>query len=133
MSMPFCNIFSLLRYFVDMHKESEVLLVNLYDKIQELCKNANLSVNKMCIKAGIRSSVLYDLKSGKKSDLNRKTAEKIASALEITVDELYGKEKSPDAEAPRDKKYDEIFSLLASLPDEKIAEAVRYLKYLAEN
>ena len=133
MSMPFCNIFSLLRYFVDMHKESEVLLVNLYDKIQELCKNANLSVNKMCIKAGIRSSVLYDLKSGKKSDLTRKTAEKIATALEITVDELYGKEKSPDAEAPRDKKYDEIFSLLASLPDEKIAEAVRYLKYLAEN
>ena len=131
--MPFCDIFSFLRYFVDMHKESEVLLVNLYDKIQELCKNANLSVNKMCIKAGIRSSVLYDLKSGKKSDLNRKTAEKIATALEITVDELYGKEKTPDAEAPRDKKYDEIFSLLASLPDEKIAEAVRYLKYLAEN
>ena len=133
MSMPFCNIFSLLRYFVDMHKESEVLLVNLYDKIQELCKNANLSVNKMCIKAGIRSSVLYDLKSGKKSDLNRKTAEKIATALEISVDELYGKEKTPDAVAPREEKYNEIFNLLSALPEEKIAEAVRYLKYLAEN
>jgi transcriptional regulator with XRE-family HTH domain len=150
MSMPFCNIFSLLRYFVDMHKESEVLLVNLYDKIQELCKNANLSVNKMCIKAGIRSSVLYDLKSGKKSDLNRKTAEKIATALEITVDELYGKEKTPDAEAPRDSKYNEIFNLfyglsednislavkglayLVKIPDEKLPEAVRYLQFLAD-
>lgn len=107
--------------------------MNLYEKIQELCKNANLSVNKMCIKAGIKSSILYDLKSGRKTDLNRKTAEKIATALEITVDELYGKEKTPDAVAPREEKYNEIFSLLSALPEEKLAEAVRYLKYLAEN
>ena len=107
--------------------------MNLYEKIQRLCKNANLSVNKLCAKAGISSSILYDLKSGKKVDLNRKTAEKIATALEITVDELYGKEKTPDAEAPRDKKYEEIINLLSALPEEKIAEAVRYLKYLADN
>jgi transcriptional regulator with XRE-family HTH domain len=130
--MPFCNIFSLLRYFVDMHKESEVLLVNLYDKIQELCKNANLSVNKMCIKAGIRSSVLYDLKSGKKSDLNRKTAEKIASALEITVDELYGKEKSPDAEAPRDIENAKFNELLATLPAEEQQKVYDYLQFVAD-
>lgn len=88
--------------------------MNLYDKIQELCKNANLSVNKMCIKAGIRSSVLYDLKSGKKSDLNRKTAEKIATALEITVDELYGKEKTPDTEMSGvEQKIIELFDVMS--------------------
>jgi transcriptional regulator with XRE-family HTH domain len=107
--------------------------VDLYNRIDELCKGKGLSIYKVCKLANISFSVIYDLKSGKKVDLNRKTAEKLATALEITVDELYGKEKTPDAEAPRDKKYDEIFSLLASLPDEKIAEAVRYLKYLAEN
>lgn len=107
--------------------------MDLYNRIDELCKGKGLSIYKVCKLANISFSVIYDLKSGKKVDLNRKTAEKLATALEITVDELYGKEKSPDAEAPRDKKYDEIFSLLASLPDEKIAEAVRYLKFLAEN
>lgn len=105
---------------------------DLYNRINDLCRTNGLSIPKMCEKANIRSSVIYDLKSGKKSGISRKTAEKIAEALQITVSELY-KEKTPDAKAPRDKKYDEIFSLLASLSDEKIAEAVRYLKYLAEN
>ena len=107
--------------------------MTLYERIESLAKEKGFSVCGLCKTAGVPHSTIYELKSGKKVDLNRKTTEKLATALEITVDELYGKEKSPDAEAPRDKKYDEIFSLLASLPEEKIAEAVRYLKYLAEN
>ena len=108
-------------------------MVDLYNRIDELCKSKGLSIYKVCKLAGISFSVIYDLKSGKKVDLNRKTAEKLATALEISVDELYGKEKTPDAVAPREEKYNEIFNLLSALPEEKIAEAVRYLKYLAEN
>ena len=107
--------------------------MTLYERIESLAKEKGFSVCGLCKTAGVPHSTIYELKSGKKVDLNRKTTEKLATALEITVDELYGKEKTPDAEAPRDKKYDEIFSLLASLSDEKIAEAVRYLKFLAEN
>ena len=107
--------------------------MNLYNRIDDLCKSKDLTVYKMCKIANLSFSVIYDLKSGKKTGINLKTAEKIATALEISVDELYGKEKTPDAEAPRDKKYEEIFNLLSALPEEKIAEAVRYLKFLADN
>lgn len=108
--------------------------MDLYNRIDELCKSKGLSIYKVCKLAGISFSVIYDLKSGKKADLNRKTAEKIATVLEISVDELYGeKQKTPDAVAPREEKYNEIFNLLSALPEEKFAEAVRYLKYLAEN
>lgn len=68
--------------------------MNLYERIEDLCKSKKISINKMCGIASISSSVLYDIKSGRKTDLNRKTAEKIAAALEISVDELYGTEKS---------------------------------------
>lgn len=107
--------------------------MTLYERIESLAKEKGFSVCGLCKTAGVPHSTIYELKSGKKVDLNRKTTEKLATALEITVDELYGKEKTPDAEAPRDKKYEEIVNLLSALPDEKIAEAVRYLKYLAEN
>ena len=107
--------------------------MELYERIKELAQLNGLSVCGLCKIAGVPSSVLYEIKSGRKKDLRRVTAEKLATALEISVDELYGKEKTPDAVAPREEKYNEIFNLLSALPEEKIAEAVRYLKYLAEN
>lgn len=107
--------------------------MTLYERIESLAKEKGFSVCGLCKTAGVPHSTIYELKSGKKVDLNRKTTEKLATALEITVDELYGKEKTPDAEAPRDKKYEEIINLLSALPEEKIAEAVRYLKFLADN
>ena len=107
--------------------------MTLYERIESLAKEKGFSVCGLCKTAGVPHSTIYELKSGKKVDLNRKTTEKLATALEISVDELYGKEKSPDAVAPREEKYNEIFNLLSALPEEKIAEAVRYLKYLAEN
>lgn len=109
--------------------------MSLYESIFLLAKEKGLTICGLCKKAGVPTSVLYDIKSGRKQGLSRGTAEKIASALEISVDELYGKEKSPDAEqsTPRDERYNEIFSLLESLPEEKAAEALRYLKYLADN
>ena len=97
MSTHIREFFTVLRYFVYMHKQRGVFLVNLYERIEQLCKRQSLSINKMCEKAGIRSSILYDIKSGKKQGVSRATAEKIANALRISVDELYGeKEKTPD-------------------------------------
>lgn len=61
----------------------------------------------------------------------------IADYFNVSMDYLHDKEteKSPDVAppTPREEKYEEIFSLLAALPEEKLAEALRYLKYLADN
>jgi transcriptional regulator with XRE-family HTH domain len=107
--------------------------VNLYERIEQLAEQKGLTICGLCKKAKVAASSIYEIRSGRKSGISRNTAEKLATALEITVDELYGKEKTPDAEAPRDKKYEEIINLLSALPEEKIAEAVRYLKFLADN
>ena len=146
----FVILYRICRSLFILNKSQGCFWVDLYNRIDELCKGKGLSIYKVCKLANISFSVIYDLKSGKKVDLNRKTAEKLATALEITVDELYGKEKTPDAEAPRDSQYNEIFNLfyglsednvslavkglayLVKIPDEKLPEAVRYLQFLAD-
>lgn len=81
----------------------------------------------------VPASTLYDVLAERTNNLSVDNSQKLADFMGISVDELYGKEKSLDAEAPRDKKYEEIINLLSALPEEKIAEAVRYLKFLADN
>ena len=83
----------------------------------------------------IPATTLHEVLKGRTKSLSAENAKKLADFMGITVDEVLGreKEKTPDAVAPREEKYNEIFNLLSALPEEKIAEAVRYLKYLAEN
>lgn len=88
--------------------------MDLYNRIDELCKGKGLSIYKVCKLANISFSVIYDLKSGKKVDLNRKTAEKLATALEITVDELYGKEKTPDTKVSEvEERIIDLFNVMS--------------------
>lgn len=107
-------------------------MFSLYERIEELCKKEKMSIAKMCTKAGVSSSVIYDIKSGRKQGLNRKTAEKLAEVLNITVDELYGEtEKAPDAETPRAKENDEFIKIFETLPEEKQQQVLDYLQYVA--
>ena len=111
-------------------------MFNLYNKLIELCNSKGVSGSRMCVELGISKSTMTDLKNGRIKSVSVTNAQKIASYFNITVDELYGKEKSsPGAEEkpPRERKYDEIISLLQALPEEKVTEAIRYLKYLADN
>lgn len=68
--------------------------MTLYERIELLAKEKGFSICGLCKKASVPHSTIYELKSGKKVDLNRKTTEKLATVLEISVDELYGTEKS---------------------------------------
>lgn len=107
-------------------------MVDLYERIEELCKNQKISISKLCSLAGVSSSVIYDIKSGRKQGLNRKTAEKIALVLQITVAELYGeKEKALDTEASRAKENDEFIKIFETLPEEKQQQVLDYLRYVA--
>lgn len=111
-------------------------MFNLYNKIIDLCKDKGVSGSRMCVELGISKSTMTDLKNGRIKSVSAVNAQKIASYFNITVDELYGKQKSSpgvEEKTPRERKYQEIISLLQALPEEKLTEAVRYLKYLADN
>lgn len=67
--------------------------MNLYERIEQLAEQKGLTICGLCKKEKVAASSIYEIRSGRKSGISRNTAEKLATALEITVDELYGKEK----------------------------------------
>lgn len=105
--------------------------MNFYERVKELCEIRNLTIPQMCEKAGISFSIIYDIKSGRKHDVSRKSAEKIAAALEMTVSDLYN-EKSPDAEAPRASEHIDFIELLDTLPEEEQKKVYEYLQLLSD-
>lgn len=72
--------------------------MNLYERIEQLAEQKGLTICGLCKKAKVAASSIYEIRSGRKSGISRNTAEKLATALEISVDELYGKEKTPDTQ-----------------------------------
>ena len=65
-------------------------MLDLYSRIETLAQSKGLSVCGLCKAASVPTSSLYEIKSGRKSGISRKTAEKLSAALGITVAELYG-------------------------------------------
>ena len=109
-------------------------MLDLYKLISDLCEQKGVSGGKMCSDVGLSRSFMTELKKGRAKTVTFATAQKLADYFNVSVDYFdVEKEKTPDAVAPREEKYNEIFNLLSALPEEKIAEAVRYLKFLAEN
>lgn len=114
-------------------------MATLYERIHFLCEQKGIKGARMCTDLGFSKSLMTDLKMGRKKGVNADTAQKIASYFDVSVGYLLGEEEnkksSPGVEekTPRERKYDEIISLLQALPEEKVTEAIRYLKYLADN
>lgn len=65
---------------------------NLYNRIDVLCKNRNVSITVMCKEAGVSRASLSDLKMGRNQSLSADTLSKIAAYFCVTVDYLLGKE-----------------------------------------
>lgn len=83
---------------------------------------------------GISYYTVTDWVKGKKYPRMDKV-ELLARYFGVLKSDLIEEKNSPGAEeiTPRERKYQEIISLLEALPEEKLTEAVRYLKYLADN
>jgi transcriptional regulator with XRE-family HTH domain len=117
--------------------------------IESTCERLNYAFNKSSLKqadlvrlTGIDKSSISLYLSGKVTPKGDKLY-KLALALNVSPVWLSGfnvpmtddKKNSPGVEekTPRERKYDEIISLLQALPEEKVTEAIRYLRYLVEN
>lgn len=68
---------------------------NLYKKIEELCNQSNISLNRMCKESGAAQGSVSDLKSGRTKTLSAQNLSKIAAYFNITVDDLLGTKKPP--------------------------------------
>lgn len=63
----------------------------LYNNIQKLAKERNMTIYQVAKKAGISKAIIYCLGTGSRKSMDLMTAVKIADALDVSLDELVGR------------------------------------------
>ena len=72
--------------------------MDLYQRIEALCQQKNISVTTMCRECGVSRGSLGDIKSGRKKSLSLQALCKIADYFAVSVDSLAGqKPTAPNA------------------------------------
>lgn len=115
----------LLRNLGEVYKKGLLIMSDLYNRIEELCKENNESITTMCKESGASRASLSDLKVGRKQNLSAETLSKIAAHFGVSVDYLLGKEnkKAPTATGERSVSDDDIkFALFGG--DGEITDAM---------
>lgn len=94
----------LLRNLGEVYKKGTIIMSNLYNRIEELCKENNESITTMCKESGASRASLSDLKVGRKQSLSAETLSKIAAHFDVSVDFLLGNEnkKAPTENGGRE-------------------------------
>ena len=102
-------------------------MVELYQRIESLCKTKGINVTTLCSECGIPRASLSDFKSGRKKTLSAKTLSLIADYFDVSVDYLYGK-KTNDEKALKVA----LFGGDTVVTDEMWAEVKRYADFIKE-
>lgn len=106
----------LLRNLGEVYKKGLSLMSDLYNRIEELCKENNESITTMCKESGASRASLSDLKVGRKQGLSAETLSKIAVHFGVSVDYLLGKEnKKPLING--DEELTEYLEMLKTRPE----------------
>ena len=99
-------------------------MLNLYERIELLCKENGTTVSKMCIEIGISKSTMSELKHGRTQTLSAKTLSKISDYFGCTVDALIGNDsssKSTKIEEPKEQEeLNEYLEYLRTRPEMKM-------------
>ncbi len=74
---------------------------DLYNRIETLCKERNVSLTAVCKEAGVSRASLSDLKAGRKQGLSAETLSRLAAWFGVSVDHLLGNEKAPGQQTGR--------------------------------
>ena len=121
------------RDFAVLHKIGVLNLSHLSETIKRFQKENNIrSVMAIANASGVPVSTLYDVMKERTVNLSVDNSQKLADYMGISVDELYGKEKTLDAEAPRAKQHIKFNELLDTLSEEEQQKVYEYLQFVAD-
>lgn len=111
-------------------------MCDLYDRIEQLCKNSGISVTRMCKEAGIPRANLTELKQGRQQTLGMATIAKISEYFRVSMDFLTGgkTEKAPGSEEPRAAEDDLKFAMFdgEEVSDETWEKVKAFARFAAE-
>jgi len=62
------------------------------ERLLQLCKERNLSINKLCTMSGVTQSTVQNLISGRNNSITVSTLKKLCDGLEISMEEFFHSE-----------------------------------------
>ena len=93
----------------------------LYERIDALCKERDMSVTEMCRQLNVPRTTLSELKSGRSKTLGIKHLTKIAEFFGVTVDYLVtGEKDKASAKAEADDEVSEMLEEIRRRPDLRV-------------
>ena len=103
-------------------------MVELYDRISELCRKNNVNVTIMCKECDVSRSSLTDLKMHRVKSLSAPVLTRIADYFSVTVEYLLGGEEQTDLQ----KLKFALFGGDGEVTDEMWNEVKRYAMYIKD-
>lgn len=93
---------------------------DLYKRIEDLCKDKNVSITKMCREAGVSRAPLTELKMERTQKLSADNLDRVASYFGVSVSYLLGTEKNaPEKSEALNESDLRLIEWFRSLPTEK--------------
>ena len=96
----------------------------MYERIEQLCREAGVNVTTMCREAGVPRSALSDYKAGRIKSLEtlqyparQVELAKIAGYFNVSVDHLLGKEEKPAAPKDGELVKDELIGFYGDVKE----------------
>ena len=99
-----------MRNLSEVYKKGPFSMSELYKRIDELCKEKNVTITTMCKDCGASRASLSDLKMGRKQSLSTETLNKIAKYFSVSVDYLLGNVSDPFFQLNNDAILEDINS-----------------------
>ncbi|MFR1214020.1 MAG: helix-turn-helix domain-containing protein [Acutalibacteraceae bacterium] len=111
-------------------------MVDMYSKIEQLCKENNTNITAMCRLLDISRSTLSELKAGRTKTLSAEYTTKIASYFQVSVDYLLGKsqQKNTPTVSAQELSFDDFTYAMydegKKLSEENKAKCWKWLSFL---
>ena len=106
--------------------------MNLYERIEALCKDHGMNITQMCRETGLTRAKLSDLKMGRTKSLSASTLAKIAGHFGVSVDYLLGEgEKREKLTTEHDVKV-ALFGGAEEVTDEMWAEVKSFVEFVKQ-
>lgn len=123
--MPFSVI------FVKNSQSHEEFGMELYARIEELCRENGINITEMCRQTNLTRAKLSDLKMGRSKSLSAQTLSKIAGFFGVSVDYLLGEGERPQrAPATESDIKVALFGGSGEVTDEMWAEVMSFVEYV---
>ena len=106
--------------------------MNLYERIEALCRDRGINVTEMCRQTGTTRAKLSDLKMKRTKSLSAQTLTKIATFFSVSVDYLLGEEEPKPHIASEHEIKVALFGGSEEVTDEMWAEVKSFVEFVKQ-